>query len=100
MISASASLDQKDYAKSIVFLERAIRLSPREADLWIRLSDSHLKEGNFNISEQYARKAIALSRGNSATHRLAWLQLAKVFEKTGKPKEASKLRRKYQFVTG
>ena len=98
--NANDSTKLEDYSKAIVLLERAIRLSPRDPNLWIRLSQGYLNNKNFELAEQYARKAIVLSKQDKETQRRAWLQLANVFEKTGKPKEAEKLRKTYRYRTG
>ncbi len=99
LINAEDSTKLEDYSKAIVLLERAIRLSPRDPNLWIRLSEGYLKKEEFELAEQYARKAIVLSRQNKETQRRAWLQLANVFEKTGNTKEAEKLRKTYRYLT-
>ena len=98
--NASDSTKLEDYSKAIVLLERAIRLSPRDPNLWIRLSEGYLNNDEFELAEQYARKAIVLSKHDKETQRRAWLQLANVFEKTGKAKEAQKLRKTYRYRTG
>ena len=99
LMNADDSTKLEDYSKAIVLLERAIRLSPRDPNLWIRLSDGYLKKREFELAEQYARKAIVLSRQNKETQRRAWLQLANVFEKTGNTKEAEQLRKTYRYRT-
>jgi len=99
IIAANSSTQEKDYSKAIVVLERAIRLSPRDPGLWIRLSEGYLQQENLHLAEQYAHKAINLSRNNLEILRAAWLQLAKVLEKMGNLKEASKLRKKYRYKT-
>ena len=99
LLNADDSTKLEDYSKAIVLLERAIRLSPRDPNLWIRLSESYLKKEEFELAEQYARKAIVLSRKNKETQRRAWLQLANVFEKTGNTREAAKLRKAYRYRT-
>ena len=99
LINADDSTKLEDYSKAIVLLERAIRLSPRDPNLWIRLSEGYLKKEEFELAEQYARKAIVLSRQNKEIQRRAWLQLANVFEKTGNIKEAEKLRKTYRYRT-
>ena len=98
--NANDSTKLEDYSKAIVLLERAIRLSPRDPNLWIRLSEGYLNNEMFELAEQYARKAIVLSRQDKETQRRAWLQLANVFEKTGKTNEAQKLRKTYRYRTG
>ena len=97
--AANNSTRKKNYSQAIVVLERAIRLSPRDPDLWIRLSDGYLRQESLNLAEQYARKAIRLARGNIELQRSAWLQLATVLEKMGNRKEADRLRKKYRYKT-
>ena len=97
LTTANNSTREKNYSQAIVVLERAIRLSPRDPDLWIRLSDGYLKQERLNLAEQYARKAIRLARGNIELQRSAWLQLATVLEKMGNRKEADRLRKKYRY---
>ena len=99
LTTANNSTREKNYSQAIVVLERAIRLSPRDPDLWIRLSDGYLRQERLNLAEQYARKAIRLARGNIELQRLAWLQLATVLEKMGNRKEADRLRKKYRYKT-
>ena len=98
--NANDSTKLEDYSMAIVLLERAIRLSPRDPNLWIRLSQGYLNNKNFELAEQYARKAIVLSKQDKETQRRAWLQLANVFEKTGKQKEAENLRKTYRYRAG
>jgi len=97
IMEANSSTRQQNYSKAIVVLERAIRLSPREPSLWIRLSEGYLKKEDLNLAEQYARKAINLARNNSEVLRAAWLQLANVLEKMGNVKKANELRKKYRY---
>ena len=99
LTTANNSTRKKNYSQAIVVLERAIRLSPRDPDLWIRLSDGYLRQERLNLAEQYARKAIRLARGNIELQRSAWLQLATVLEKMGNRKEAGRLRKKYRYKT-
>ena len=97
LMEANSSTRAQDYSKAIVVLEWAIRLSPRDPSLWIRLSEGYLKKEDLNLAEQYARKAINLSRNNSEVLQAAWLQLANVLEKMGNIKEANELRKKYRY---
>ena len=53
--NANDSTKLEDYSKAIVLLERAIRLSPRDPNLWIRLSEGYLNNDRFELAEQYAR---------------------------------------------
>lgn len=100
LASAEAATDEDDHGTAIALLERAIRISPRDAQLWIRLSDSHLAAGNTAAARQHARKAIALAENNPQMTRAAWLQLADVLEAEGKSTEAGSIRNRYRSARG
>ena len=51
-----------DLPKAIQILERAIRIQPDSAELWLELARVHLKEGNAAQAEQFARKALLFTR--------------------------------------
>lgn len=90
----------KDPASAIAYLERAIRLAPRDPDLWINLSAAHLDDRNLAAAEQHARKAIALSSSEPSLERRAWLQFADVLDAQGKTSEADSIRRRFRIVKG
>jgi len=83
-----------------VLLERAIRIDPREALLWIRLSRAHLAQGHTQAASQHARKAIALAGSDAVKTGQAWLQLADVLEAQGERQQAASLRRRYTRYAG
>lgn len=53
-----------DYVAAARTLERAIRISPRYAELYYRLSEVRFAQQNFGQSEQLCRKAISLASGD------------------------------------
>jgi Tfp pilus assembly protein PilF len=53
-----------DYARAASSLERAIRIEPAQATLWLELARVRLLEGNGAQAEQLARKAAALGAGD------------------------------------
>ena len=97
---ANTALREEEPGTAIVLLERAVRIEPREAQLWIGLSKAHLEQGDTQIAFQHARKAIALagSEGNKQT--AAWLQLANVYETQGRDSDAQNIRRRYGRGSG
>ena len=102
-----ALLDQADEASArsdhqiaIAYLERAVRIEPRNADLWIRLSAAHLHQGNLSAASQHVRKAIALAGTDSQLQRRAWLQLADIRDAEGNNAEADAIRRRYAVLRG
>ena len=97
---ANDALSDDDQRTAIAYLERAIRISPRDSELWILLSSAHLQDENISAAEQHARKAIALSSSDPFLHQQAWLQLADVLDAKGEASEARSIRRRYRNAQG
>ncbi|MEM9622254.1 MAG: tetratricopeptide repeat protein [Pseudomonadota bacterium] len=91
---ASADNQHKD---AIAYLERAVRIEPRDATLWLRLSAAYLANRELDAAAQHTRKAIALAR-DPDLQRDAWLQLAEIEQARGNFSEAQALRRQWQAV--
>ena len=100
LAQADTALKQQGPAQAIVLLERAIRIDPREALLWIRLSQAHLEQGHTSAASQHARKAIALAGSDAVKTGQAWLQMADVLEAQGQQEQAASLRRRYARYGG
>lgn len=100
LAAAQTASQASNYADAVSYLERAIRIEPRNAALWIELSDAHLASGNTTAANQHVRKAIALAGSDPALTRRAWLQLADVREVEGNLSEAKAIRRRYAGVRG
>ena len=97
---ANTALRDEEPGTAIVLLERAVRIEPREAQLWIRLSKAHLAQGDTQIAFQHARKAIALAGSERNKQTAAWLQLASVYETQGRYGDAQTIRRRYGRGSG
>ncbi len=65
-----------DLPKAIQTLERAIRIQPDSAQLWIELARCHLKEGNAAQAEQFARKALLFTGNRYDLEQQAWVVIA------------------------
>ena len=85
---------------AISTVERAIRLEPHNAKLWLELAQLQLSAGEEAQAEQLARKSIALVRNDPDTERAAWLMLADIREATGDTKLADELRRRWRTGSG
>ena len=97
---ADTALDAAQPKRAILLLERAVRIEPRNFELWIRLSRAHLATDNMNAAVQHARKAIALADvavgvTTATAQAKAWLQYAEVLEYRGQKQEAASIRRRY-----
>ena len=103
--NADEALDAEQPKQAILLLERAVRIEPRNFELWIRLSRAHLATNNLVAATQHARKAIALvdaGVGPSAAlaKAKAWSQYAEVLEYAGRQQEAAAIRRRYNKRRG
>ena len=65
-----------DYAKATQILERAIRIEPDRAELWLELARVHLKEGDAAQAEQFARKALLFTGNRYDLEQQAWVVIA------------------------
>jgi len=65
-----------DLPKAIQILERAVRIQPDNAELWIDLARLHLKEGNPAQAEQLARKALLFTGQRYDLEQQAWVVIA------------------------
>ena len=89
-----------DHQAAINYLERAIRIKPRDPELWIRLAEQQVHSGNLDIAIQQAQKAIALSGERVDWQRAAWLVIADAEEARGRLEVANAIRRKWRTIKG
>lgn len=92
---AGGSLDE-----ALSYVERAVRIEPRRADLWTRLASLELAAGNPTTAIQYAQKALTLSTDRPDWQRDAWLVIADAREALGEKAEAAAIRQRWQTARG
>ena len=102
-----ALLEKSELARSqgklkeaVTHVERAIRINPRRADLWVELAQLQLALDAPNIAEGYARKAIALSGSRLDWKRDAWLVIADAKQAQGMTGEADAIRQRWRTAQG
>jgi predicted Zn-dependent protease len=100
LAAAETATEANNHSTAISYLERAVRLDPRNPQLWLRLSQAHLADGNLPAATQHARKALALGSRDPAITRSAWLQLAAIKDAQGDKAEADAIRRQYRTYQG
>ena len=101
LLDQSAQLRREgNIPAAISTVERAIRLEPHNAKLWLELAQLQLGAGQEAQAEQLARKSIALVRNDPDTERAAWLTLADIREATGDTDLADELRRRWRTGSG
>jgi Tfp pilus assembly protein PilF len=52
----------QNWERAAALLERALRIEPRNAQLWHRLAQVRLQQGQYHLAESLARKSNALAR--------------------------------------
>ena len=77
LAQAHDAMAENDQTHAIVYLERAIRINPRDAELWILLSSAHLRDENVTAAEQHARQSGQTRRARLT---LLWRARARVDE--------------------
>jgi tetratricopeptide (TPR) repeat protein len=100
LAAASKASESNNQDDAIAHLMRALRIAPRNAQLWVQLSAAHLADQNIPAATQHARKAIALAGEDVGLARSAWLQLANVYAAEGNISEAKAIRRRYRSIRG
>lgn len=80
-----------DYAQAAATLERAVRIDPGAASIWLELARVRYAENNWSQAEQLARKADSLARSASAVKADAIELIADALRMQGRPQEAEAL---------
>ncbi len=100
LTAAQTAMADAQPQTAVTYLERAVRIDPRNATLWIELSAAHLADNNLAAANQHARKAIALAGQDRTLTRAAWLQMADIRDAEGNNGEADAIRRRFAAVRG
>jgi len=61
LASADKQRQSGDYSRAAGTLERAVRISPRDPELYYQLAQVRYLQGNYHQTEQLCRKAISLA---------------------------------------
>ena len=69
LAQADAELEAGSNSRAIAKLENALRIESRNAFVWQRLAEVHLREHRLEQAETFAERSISLARGNP------WLEL-------------------------
>lgn len=64
-------------------LERALRISRQDADLWYRLAELRFRQGDYSQAVQLARKANDYAQGDRAQLRRNWQLLVQIHAARG-----------------
>ena len=85
---AQTQLAAKNFAVAASSLERALRIEPDNALLWIELGKVRQAEGNYVQAENMARKAVSMSGNAPKAQSAAWSLIAESYRARGKNPQA------------
>ncbi len=93
---ASAEQQRSDGKPSAAanYLERALRIEPRNAILWSRLADIRFAQSNWQQAIQLAAKSNTLAATNQQLRRRNWYLMANSYSALDSPAQAQKYRDK------
>lgn len=75
-------------------LERALRIAPRDPEVYIQLADVQRRQGQFLQAEQVALKGISIASGQKEYLRRLWTLVAEIRSEGGNSAGAAEARRK------
>jgi tetratricopeptide (TPR) repeat protein len=85
---AQSQMASKNYAVAAASIERALRIEPDNALLWIELGKVRQSEGNYVQAENMGRKAVQMSANAPRANSAAWALIAESLRARGKNIEA------------
>jgi|SRR5690554_147777 len=90
---AQAERRAGNYSQAASLLERAQRMSPQAADVYLELALVKAAEGAYAQAEQFGQKAISLSGSDEGFRRQTWQVIADIREARGDRAGAAEARR-------
>ena len=93
LASAEMRLQQGDLEEAANSLERAQRLAPQSSAVYLKLSETRLRQNRVLEAEQLARKVLAFAQG-AAQQAALWRLVAMAAERQGKAETAAQARQK------
>lgn len=92
--------DDGERKRAVGNLERAIRIEPRNGQLWVLLAELQLAAGRTTPAEQSARKGLLFLARMSPFRRRAWLVIASALDARGETDEAAAIRAEWGSYRG
>ena len=93
---ADMSYQQGNYDESVVIIERALRIEPRNPLLLYKLAVIRLEQGKPDLAENLAKKSALLAEGNAQLKKKNWLLISKAREQKNNQQGANAARKKAQ----
>jgi cytochrome c-type biogenesis protein CcmH/NrfG len=95
LANANKAMQTGELDKAEMQLERALRLSPSDAQLWHGMARVRFEQGNYAQAVQFCLKSNSLAGKNGgAIVSQNWLLMEKAYMKTGETEKATQARQK------
>jgi len=92
LANANEAMQAGQLDKAEMHLERALRLSPRDPQLWHGMARIRYEQGNYGQAVQFCLKSNSLAGKNGAIVRQNWLLAEQAYLKTGEKEKAAQAR--------
>ncbi|MEY3038716.1 MAG: hypothetical protein RL143_1283 [Pseudomonadota bacterium] len=89
---AQQAANRGDLASAETQVERALRIAPRDPQVYLHLASIKRRQLNYLQAEQVALRGVAVSAGLPDYQRLMWRELAKIREMNGDAAGAAQAR--------
>ncbi|MFW2374758.1 MAG: hypothetical protein ACN4GM_16665 [Gammaproteobacteria bacterium] len=80
---ADQAIDNQDWLNAIATLERALRINPKQAETWSRLSVANYGNQQYQQAIQMARRSNSHIMNNNELKAYNWLMMARAYEQLG-----------------
>lgn len=97
---AQTQLASKNFAVAASSIERALRIEPDNALLWIELGKVRHAEGNYVQAENMGRKALSMATNTPRAQSAAWSLIADAYRARGKNSEARDAQMRAEALSG
>ncbi len=91
------SMTSGNYADAAATLERAIRIQPKNPELWHVLAKIRLKQQQPGLAEDLAKKSNLLARSNPELARSNWDIIAQARRRKGDPSGAAEAQARARY---
>ncbi|NOQ15948.1 MAG: hypothetical protein GQ581_02715 [Methyloprofundus sp.] len=89
MGDADKSIKLGEFNVAAATLERAVRISPREAEVFNKLAYVRFKQRKWELAENLAKKSALLAQGNNTLKKKNWLLISSIRKQKGDHKGAN-----------
>jgi len=86
--------EQGQYSLALAKLERAVRISPKNPQIWSELAKIRLAQQQYEMAISLAKKSNVLAAGDRVLQRHNWLLIADSFSLLGQTNAANKAKNK------